>query len=141
MVERWEKTHPPQRPNGNASVISLQSGAELTAPGSVRDPFPWIDMSNWDNEPVPERKWAIKDRVPLNQAGLFSGEGGTGKSIIELMKNLAHVAGKDWLGSLPEPGPAFYLGAEDDKDELHIRLAAMAHHYGVTFSVGCGTDN
>jgi RecA-family ATPase len=93
----------------------------------------WLDMSNWDSEPIPERKWAIKDRVPLNQAGLFSGEGGTGKSIIELMKDVAHVAGKDWLGSLPEPGPAFYLGAEDDKDELHIRLAAIAKHYGVTF--------
>jgi RecA-family ATPase len=97
------------------------------------EPIKWLDMSNWDSEPVPERKWAIKDRVPLNQAGLFSGEGGTGKSIIELMKDVAHVTGKDWLGSLPEPGPAFYLGAEDDKDELHIRLAAIAKHYGVTF--------
>jgi hypothetical protein len=41
--------------------------------------------------------------------GLFSGEGGTGKSIIELMKNVAHVTGKDWLGSMPELGPAIYL--------------------------------
>jgi RecA-family ATPase len=90
-------------------------------------------MSGWDKEPVPERKWAIRDRVSLNQAGLFSGEGGTGKSIIELMKNVAHVVGKDWLGSTPEPGPAFYLGAEDDEDEIHIRLAAIAKHYGVTF--------
>lgn len=96
-------------------------------------PLRWLDMSLWDREPLPDRKWAIRDRVPLNQAGLFSGEGGTGKSIIELMKNVAHVAGKDWLGSMPEPGPAFYLGAEDDKDEIHIRLAAIADHYGVTF--------
>jgi RecA-family ATPase len=90
-------------------------------------------MSQWDNDPVPRRKWAIPNRVPLNQAGLFSGEGGTGKSIIELTKNVAHVIGKDWLGSLPEPGPAFYLGAEDDQDEIHIRLAQIARHYGVTF--------
>jgi RecA-family ATPase len=84
--------------------------------------------------PCPKRKWAIKDRVPLNQAGLFSGEGGTGKSIIELMKDVAHAAGKDWLGALPEPGPAFYIGAEDEADEIHIRLAAIANHYGVTFA-------
>jgi RecA-family ATPase len=90
-------------------------------------------MSNWDGEHVPEREWAIKDRVPLKQAGLFSGEGGTGKSIIELMKNVAHVTGKDWLGSMPEPGPAFYIGAEDDANEVHIRLAAIAQRYGVTF--------
>jgi RecA-family ATPase len=96
-------------------------------------PLSWLDMSNWDREPVPQRKWAILDRVPLNQAGLFSGEGGTGKSIIELMKDVAHVTGKDWLGSMPELGPAFYIGAEDDKDEIHIRLAAIAKHYKVSF--------
>ena len=97
-------------------------------------PLQWLDMSNWDNEPVPERKWAIRDRVPLRQTGLFSGEGGTGKSILELTKNVAHVVGKDWLGSLPEIGPAFYLGAEDDVDELHIRLAAIVEHYATTFA-------
>jgi RecA-family ATPase len=93
----------------------------------------WLDMSKWDQEPVPDRQWAIRDRVPLKQAGLFSGEGGTGKSILELMKNVAHVTGRDWLGSLPEPGPALYLGAEDDADEIHIRLAAIAKHHGITF--------
>jgi RecA-family ATPase len=97
------------------------------------NPLEWLDMSNWDRDPVPERKWAIRDRVPLNQAGLLSGEGGAGKSIIELTRDVAHVAAKDWLGSMPEPGPAFYIGTEDDKDELHIRLAAIAKHYGVTF--------
>jgi hypothetical protein len=49
------------------------------------------------------------------------------------MKDVAHVAGKDWLGSLPEPGPAFYIGAEDDEKELHIRLATIAKHYNITF--------
>jgi RecA-family ATPase len=101
--------------------------------GEAAAPLQWLNMSGWDKEPAPERKWAIKDRVPLNQAGLFSGEGGTGKSIIEIMKDVAHAAGKDWLGSLPEKGPAFYIGAEDDADEIHIRLAAIAKHYGVTF--------
>ena len=96
-------------------------------------PLQWLDMWHWDEQPIPERLWAIKDRVPLNQAGLFSGEGGTGKSIIELTKNVAHVCGSEWLGSFPEPGPAFYVGAEDDEREIHIRLAAIAKHYGVTF--------
>jgi len=93
----------------------------------------WLDISNWDNVPTPERQWAIRDRVPLNQVGLFSGEGGTGKSLIEIAKDVAHVAAKDWLGSMPEPGPAFYLGAEDEADEIHIRLSCVAKHYGVTF--------
>jgi RecA-family ATPase len=116
-----------------AEKCSAGGEAETSETGAGQKAIPWLDMSNWDGESVPERKWAIRDRVPLNQAGLFSGEGGTGKSIIELMKDVAHVAGKDWLHSVPEPGPAFYIGAEDDKDELHIRLVAIAKHHGVTF--------
>lgn len=115
-----------------AEIYDIQTGAAVR-PDEANAPVKWLDMSNWDSEPVPEREWSIKDRVPLNQAGLFSGEGGTGKSMIELMKNVAHVAGKDWLGSMPKPGPAFYIGAEDDEKEIHIRLAAIAKHYGVSF--------
>jgi RecA-family ATPase len=33
-----------------------------------------------------------------------------------------------------EKGPAFYIGAEDDTTELHIRLAAITKHCGVTFA-------
>jgi len=98
-----------------------------------KPPIQWLDMSTWDDEPRPEREWAIPDRVPLNQAGLFSGEGGAGKSIMEMMKDVAHVAGKDWLGSLPALGPAIYVGAEDDEREIHIRFYDIANHYGITF--------
>jgi RecA-family ATPase len=129
-----------QNANGRVHPPPLR-GPPPTSPehygGSSRNavqPIRWLDMSRWDSEPIPERQWGIHNRVPLNQAGLFSGEGGTGKSIIELHKNVAHVAGKDWLGSLPEKGPAFYIGAEDEDSEIHIRLAAIAKHCGVTFA-------
>jgi RecA-family ATPase len=130
MALRVFEKHEEADKRGEVIPYPQQKAAEELAPSP---PLPWLDISSWDHAPIPEREWAIRDRVPLKQAGLFSGEGGTGKSIIELMKNVAHVAGKDWLGSMPEPGPAFYLGAEDDKNEIHIRLAAIAKHYGVTF--------
>ena len=114
--------------------LSVVVGEKIENHSPVKaEPLQWLNMSAWDTAAIPERKWAIRDPVPLKQAGLFSGEGGTGKSILELMKNVAHVAAKDWLGSMPEPGPAFYLGAEDDEEEIHIRLAAIAKHYGTTF--------
>ena len=130
IFKRLEAMDP--RDRRSADVIPLAK-ARAEKPEARPEPLPWLDMSAWDRKPIPERKWAIKDRVPLEQAGLFSGEGGTGKSIIELMKNVAHVTGKDWLGSMPEPGPAIYVGAEDSADEIHIRLAAIAKHYQVTF--------
>ena len=135
MFERLERLYPPN--NGKAAeVVSLNTSARLDGMPAHKKPapFPGLDMSSWDSEPVPERKWAIRDRVPLNQAGLFSGEGGTGKSIIELTKNCAHVLGKDWLGSMPEQGPALYVGAEDEADEIRRRLSAIASHYGTTFA-------
>jgi RecA-family ATPase len=114
--------------------LSVVIGEKIENHSPVKaEPLQWLNMSAWDAAAIPERKWAIRDRVPLKQAGLFSGEGGTGKSILELMKNVAHVAAKDWLGSMPEPGPAFYLGAEDDEEEIHIRLAVIAKHYDTTF--------
>jgi RecA-family ATPase len=128
-LDRFIPDHP--RPADKKEEPSSDTASLPTEP--KLPPLNWLDMSSWDAELPPERGWAIRDRVPLKQAGLFSGEGGTGKSIIELTKNVAHVAGKDWLGSLPEQGPAFYLGAEDDADEIHIRLAAIVEYYGVSF--------
>ncbi|MCA1512166.1 AAA family ATPase [Bradyrhizobium sp. NBAIM01] len=132
MAPTEEPPHDDRPPVTSFDAFGHEASAPLEQP-SATEKLAWLDLSALDGQAVPERKWAIKDRVPLRQAGLFSGEGGTGKSIIELMKNVAHVTAKDWLGTLPEPGPAFYLGAEDDQDEIHIRLAAIAKHYDATF--------
>jgi hypothetical protein len=67
-----------------------------TAVVGASNTLQWNDMSNWDREPIPELNWIIRDRVPIKQAGLFSGEGGAGKSLIQLTKDVAHAIGKDW---------------------------------------------
>ena len=96
-------------------------------------PLPLINFGHWDAEPTPNHEWAVPDRVPLRQTALFTGEGGTGKSTVTLHQCCAHVLGRDWLGSLPEIGPAIYLDAEDDEKAIHIRLACIARHYDVTY--------
>jgi RecA-family ATPase len=104
--------------------------------GSYSDapPLPFLSMSKWDSEPVPERAWAVRDKIPLRQTTLHSGQGAVGKSTIELHRSCAHVLARDWIGMMPEPGPALFIDAEDDADEIHIRLKAVIDHYGVTFS-------
>jgi RecA-family ATPase len=96
-------------------------------------PLPFIDISNWDNELPPPRQWAVLDRFPLRQTSLFSGEGSAGKSALQLHLSVAHVLGRDWLGTMPELGPAIYADAEDDRDEIHRRLVAILDHYRATF--------
>ena len=101
-------------------------------PVAERPPF--IEMSDWDHKSAPPREWLVKDRIPLRQPTLISGEGAIGKTLILLQLQAAHVLARDWIGLLPEPGPAIYFGAEDDADELHRRLGDIAEHYGARFA-------
>ncbi len=96
-------------------------------------PLRFVDMSNWDRQPVPEQEWCVLDRIPVRQCVLFTGEGAAGKSTVQLHLSAAHVLGRDWLGSMPELGPAIFVDAEDEEGVMHRRLAAIAAHYGVTF--------
>jgi RecA-family ATPase len=96
--------------------------------------LPFIDMSAWEGVPIPQRQWAVHDRIPLRQPTLLSGEGAAGKTLLLLQQSVAHVLGRDWLGTMPEPGPAIYVGAEDEADELHRRIADIARHYNSSIS-------
>jgi RecA-family ATPase len=91
-------------------------------------------MSDWDTTPVPAREWGVRGLIPMRQPTLFSGEGAVGKSIVELQLCCAHVIDHDWIGHKTESGPAIYLGAEDETDELRRRLADIAKHYETTFA-------
>jgi RecA-family ATPase len=99
-----------------------------------RPPLPFVNMSTWDSEPIPEQDWTVLNRIPCRQCVLFSGEGAAGKSTVQLHLSAAHVLGRDWLGTMPAQGPALFIDAEDDKDVMHRRLAAITNHYGVTFN-------
>ena len=122
----------PEQMAALAIAQAKANGGEQTQ-SSPPEPLQWADTTGWDSEPCPQREWAVLERIPLRQVTLFSGEGAIGKSILELMLGVAHVTAKDWLGSLPEPGGAFYFGCEDDEREQRIRLTAIAEHYETTF--------
>jgi AAA domain len=98
-----------------------------------RPPLPFINMSKWDDEPIPEQDWAVYNRIPRRQCVLFSGEGAAGKSTEQLHLSAAHVLGRDWLGTMPEQGPGLFIDAEDDEKVIHRRLAYIAKHYDVRF--------
>ena len=123
----------PLRTNDNGYNPSPQAKAPPPPEAKINEPLPPLDLSNWDLAEVPERDWAVRDRIIRRAVTLLSGEGGVGKSILTLQLACATVLGKDWFGSLPEPGPAIFLDAEDDRDELHFRLNTIRRRLGVTF--------
>lgn len=88
--------------------------------------LPLIDIAR---DPIPPRDWAVRDRIPARNVSLLSGEGAVGKSILLLQLSASTVLARDWLGTMPEPGPVMYLSCEDDEAEVCRRLEAIALHY------------
>jgi RecA-family ATPase len=128
----------PVRHNAEALVSRCRTAplfdpkAAISAP--ILEPLPFIDMSTWRvNEGVPPRQWGVLDLFPRRNVALLSGEGAAGKTLLQLQLGIAHALGRDWIGTLPEPGPFLYFGAEDDTDEIHRRLADILKHYGADF--------
>jgi RecA-family ATPase len=119
---------------GNGEAPPWEAGEVPKDDGRALPPLPYVNMANWDSEPVPEQQWTVFNRIPRRQVALFSGEGSAGKSTIELHRTAAHVLGRDWLGTMPEQGPALFIDAEDDQGVIHRRLAAVTNHYDVTFA-------
>jgi RecA-family ATPase len=111
---------------------ALRNAREANPPEPL-PPLSWIDTSSWDQGPDPEREWFIRDRIPIRQPTLLSGEGAVGKSLLTLHLLAATALGRDWLGMLPDPGPAWYFGAEDDELELRIRLIGIKRHFGASY--------
>ena len=98
------------------------------APSGVIRPEPerasrFYSASSLKGKPVPEREWLVPGMVPQRTVTLFSGDGGTGKSLLALQLAVAAVAGASWIGKSVQQGPALLISAEDDDDELHRRLA------------------
>jgi RecA-family ATPase len=124
--------------NPISSRVSEQRPVEKNEPAAPVDtrspPLPFINITAWHDQPVPEREWCVLDRIPLRNVTLFSGEGAIGKSIVSLHLGAAIALGRDWLGTIPEPGPALIVACEDDANELHRRLARILHHYGASFA-------
>jgi RecA-family ATPase len=100
---------------------------------NVTPPLEFIRAADWHLQPIPRRQWAVENRIPLRNVTLLSGEGAIGKSIVLMQLGVAHALGRDWLGTLPEPGPVIYVNCEDEADELHHRTADITAHYNTVY--------
>ena len=84
-----------------------------------------------DGKPVPPRQWLVPDLVPAGTVTTLNGDGGTGKSLAALQLAVATALGRSWLGQPVTGGGALFISAEDDRDEIHRRLADVARAEGV----------
>ncbi|MER8858993.1 AAA family ATPase [Mesorhizobium sp. M0757] len=92
--------------------------------------LPLLNPADWQGQPVPTREWFIEGLIPRRQVSILNGDGGVGKSLLALQIAAASSMGCETIGLRPMSGRVLYLGAEDEADEFHRRLAAIAseHH-------------
>ena len=71
--------------------------------------------------------------IPSNTVTIFSGDGGTGKSLLAQQLSVAAATNGKWLGQPVKHGPALFLTAEDDEAEVHRRAADILRAEGREF--------
>ncbi len=86
--------------------------------------------AEWNLREPPPREWVVADMVPAGRLTLFSGDGGTGKTLLGQMLSTSIATGTQWLGRDVMQGPVIALFGEDDCDELHRR------QHGINASLG-----
>jgi RecA-family ATPase len=118
-----EPEHPHDRPEyGTANLPTHRPrGPTIIQPTPERE-SQFYSASSLKGKPVPPRQWLVHGLVPQKTVTLFSGDGGTGKSLLALQLGVAVAAQTAWIGNTVKNGRVIFLSAEDDDDELHRRL-------------------
>ncbi|MGB6118522.1 MAG: AAA family ATPase [Mesorhizobium sp.] len=86
-----------------------------------------ICPADWQGKPIPRREWYVPDLIPQRQVTILNGDGGVGKSLVAAQIAAAGAMQCETLGFNPLPGRVMYLGAEDEADEFHRRLADIVY--------------
>jgi RecA-family ATPase len=98
-------------------------------------PLPLICAAELHGKPIVDQQWHVPGLIPQKQVTALYGDGATGKSLLALMLAVATAMGLSWIGFEEiNCGPVIYLGAEDDIEELHRRLAQIVLSLGVSLT-------
>lgn len=104
------------------ALIRAMRGAEIERPRMSL----FFPASEFAGVLPPPRQWHVDGLIPANQVTMLGGDGGVGKSLLALQLAVSSAAGRAWIGHHPAQGPAMYISAEDDRDEMHRRVADIA---------------
>lgn len=93
--------------------------------------FPLLDLAALAGERPEPRAFALDKFIPRGELTLFTGPGGSSKSLFGQQLVTSIAAGLPFLGLDAMHCPALYLTAEDDAHELHWRQDHIAQRFGV----------
>jgi RecA-family ATPase len=122
-----DATRDARNPDVAPTELAARIDAELRRLADVTaSKFTITRASDLAGKPVPERVSIVPEWVPARQVTLLTGDGGVGKSLIAMQLQIAAASAQQWFGLPVVPCRSLGMYAEDDEDELHYRLVALA---------------
>src|SRR5262249_54756130 len=77
--------------NEGGFLKDLMKKVSATANRTDIAPITYVNIAEWIDAPVPQREWAVLNRVPATNVTILSGTGGIGKTILAMMLAAAAV--------------------------------------------------
>jgi RecA-family ATPase len=119
--------------NEGGGIRELMKKVNTAANHTNIPPITYVDISKWIGAPVPQRLWAVLNRVPATNVTVLSGTGGIGKTILAMMLAASTILSREWFGVIPDQGPVIFVSGEEDEKEMHRRFADIVQHLDVSF--------
>lgn len=91
--------------------------------------FKTFTPASWQDKTPPAYDWMVEGAALSNTVSLISGDGGLGKSLLMQQLCTAAALGSSWLGMNVKRCKTFFLGCEDDADELWRRQERINKYY------------
>jgi hypothetical protein len=126
MQAGLDLTRDASNPEKPVSEITSLVDTELRRVTDVTSSFAITRASDLAGRAVPDRVSIVPEWVPARQVTLLSGDGGVGKSLLAMQLQIAAASARQWVGLPVIPCRSLGMYAEDDQDELHRRVAALA---------------
>src|SRR5258707_10664545 len=91
-------------------------------------------LSEWNEEELPERLWAVPDWIPREQVTGLYGPPGVNKTDFLIEVLMSTSMGLPFMGYQLARMPVFGLFCEDTDIEIARRAARIAKHHGMWLS-------
>ncbi len=127
-----DSSHPLNMPRRDPDSFDFPP-SRRTAGAQPKRESAFYSAASLKDSPVKAREWLVPDLVPQKTVTLFSGDGGTGKSLLALQLAVSVAASRAWIGKPVSEGSVIYISAEDDDDELHRRVDDILRAEGETY--------
>jgi RecA-family ATPase len=85
----------------------------------------------WNCIAPPERRWLVRDWLPIGNVTSLYGGPGVGKTLIAQQLATCVAAGRPFFGLETTQAPALIIACEDDRDELHRRQVSICATSGI----------